>query len=412
MKLTEFKLTVLMDLISKNDRTGLHEYMNEFDLEIRDGKIVPKKESYQEWKLLSEYYDKRQLVRKILLNSAYGALLNEHMKFYDKRLGQSVTLSGRQIVKHMMSYINECITGEYVHDGSSIVYGDTDSCYFSAYPSLKAQIDSGQLAWSKELCIGLYDSIADQVNDSFPHFMERAFHAPQQRGAIIRAGRELVGDRGLFIKKKKYAINIYDKEGKRKDAGGSTGEIKAMGLDLKRSDTPKFVQEFLHDVLHSLLSGKSKDDIVANIVDFKRTLSKMDPWTKGSPKAVNKLTFYENLERNSSKGRAVMPGHARAALNWNFLRRVNDDNYSMKIMDGMKIVVCKLRANPLGLTSVAYPVDELRLPQWFKDLPFDNSDMEVILVDKKIANLIGVLDWRIEDNLNVDSTVNDLFTFE
>jgi hypothetical protein len=107
-----------------------------------------------------------------------------------------------------------------------------------------------------------------------------------------------------------------------------------------------------------------------------------------------------------------MPGHARAALNWNFLRRVNDDNYSMKIMDGMKIVVCKLRANPLGLTSVAYPVDELRLPQWFKDLPFDNSDMEVILVDKKIANLIGVLDWRIEDNLNVDSTVNDLFTFE
>jgi DNA polymerase elongation subunit (family B) len=50
-----------------------------------------------------EYYDKRQLVRKILLNSAYGALLNEHCRFYDKRIGQSVTLSGRQIVKHMMT---------------------------------------------------------------------------------------------------------------------------------------------------------------------------------------------------------------------------------------------------------------------------------------------------------------------
>ena len=66
-----------------------------------------------------EYYDKRQLVRKILLNSAYGALLNEHCRFYDKRIGQSVTLSGRQITKHMMSQINEIITEKYEHDGVS-----------------------------------------------------------------------------------------------------------------------------------------------------------------------------------------------------------------------------------------------------------------------------------------------------
>ncbi len=72
-----------------------------------------------------EYWDKRQLVRKILLNSAYGALLNEHCRFYDKRLGQSVTLTGRQIVKHMMSNINETITGEYTHQGESIIYGDS-----------------------------------------------------------------------------------------------------------------------------------------------------------------------------------------------------------------------------------------------------------------------------------------------
>ena len=72
-----------------------------------------------------EYYDKRQLVRKILLNSAYGALLNEHCRFYDKRIGQSVTLSGRQIVKHMMSTINEVVTGNYDHNGPAIVYGDS-----------------------------------------------------------------------------------------------------------------------------------------------------------------------------------------------------------------------------------------------------------------------------------------------
>jgi DNA polymerase elongation subunit (family B) len=69
--------------------------------------------------------------------------LNEHCRFYDKRIGQSVTLSGRQIVRHMMSQINQTVTGEYTHEGEAIVYGDTDSCYFSAFPSLKKQIENG-----------------------------------------------------------------------------------------------------------------------------------------------------------------------------------------------------------------------------------------------------------------------------
>ncbi len=146
-----------------------------------------------------EYWDKRQLVRKILLNSAYGALLNEHCRFYDKRIGQSVTLSGRQIVKHMMSTINETVEGVYSHEGNAIVYGDTDSCYFTAYPTLKPQIESGALEWNKETCIGLYDGIADNANDSFPQFMEKAFHAPRKNGEIIKAGRELIGDRAIFI---------------------------------------------------------------------------------------------------------------------------------------------------------------------------------------------------------------------
>ena len=359
-----------------------------------------------------EYYDKRQLVRKILLNSAYGALLNEHCRFYDKRIGQSVTLSGRQIVKHMMSTINEVVTGNYDHNGPAIVYGDTDSCYFTAYPILESQIDSGELEWSKETCIGLYDSIAEQTNETFPAFMERAFHAPRKNGSIIKAGRELVGDRSIFITKKRYAINIYDKEGKRKDIDGKYGDIKAMGLDLKRADTPKYVQEFLMNVLSMVIQqGKNRDDVIEAIKDFKRILSAQDSWTKGSPKSVNKLTYYEELEKNSSTGRANMPGHVRGALNYNYLRRVNSDNYSMKIVDGMKVIVCKLKPNPLNFTSIAYPTDELRLPSWFTELPFDDNEMERTLVDEKIENLLGVLNWDLRSNTNTNSTFDDLFSF-
>ena len=356
-----------------------------------------------------EYWDKRQLVRKILLNSAYGALLNEHCRFYDKRIGQSVTLCGRQIVRHMMSQINEIVTGKYTHEGDAIVYGDTDSCYFSAYNTLKEQIDSGDLVWDKDVCIQLYDSIAEETNDSFPAFMEKAFHAPRKNGEIIKAGRELIGDRSIFITKKRYAINIFDKEGKRKDKDGSKGDVKAMGLDLKRADTPKYVQEFLMSVLCMVIQdGYGREEVIEKVKEFKRVLSEQESWTKGSPKSVNKLTMY--AEKEKREGKTNMPGHVRAAINYNYLRNMNGDQYSMKIVDGMKVVVCKLRSNPLGYTSIAYPTDELRLPKWFKDLPFDDEAMEQTLVDEKIDNLLGVLDWKIRENTDVSTTFDDLFT--
>ena len=337
--------------------------------------------------------------------------MNEHCRFYDKRIGQSVTLSGRQIVRHMMSNINECVTGKYQHDGAAIVYGDTDSCIFSAWPMVKDEVAAGTMEWNKEIAIGLYDSLADQVNIGFPAFMEQAFHCPRKNGEIIKAGREYVGDRGIFITKKRYAINIYDKEGKRQDKDGKTGSIKAMGLDLKRADTPKYIQEFLLSVLTMVLAGKGREDVIETIKSFKTTLSKQPSWAKGSPKSVNNLTMYGDKEANSKTGKTNMPGHVRAALNWNFLRRMNGDNYSQKIVDGMKIVICKLKSNPMGFTSVAYPTDELRLPTWFCELPFDDMLMETTLVDDKIDNLLGVLDWELLEDTNTKTTFGDLFSF-
>ena len=78
-------------------------------------------------KIEEEYWDKRQLVKKINLNSLYGAILNAGCRFFDKRIGQSTTLTGRQIVKHMAGKVNEIITGDFDYRGKSIIYGDTDS---------------------------------------------------------------------------------------------------------------------------------------------------------------------------------------------------------------------------------------------------------------------------------------------
>ena len=355
-----------------------------------------------------EYWDKRQLVKKINLNSLYGAILNPGCRFFDKRIGQSTTLTGRTIVKHMSAEANKVITGTYDHTGDAVIYGDTDSVYFSAYPTLKADIDSGKIPWNTENAITLYDQVSEAVDSTFIDMMANSFHCPKSRADVIAAGREIVAKSGLYITKKRYAALVVDNEGFRTDTDGKEGKVKAMGLDLRRSDTPVFMQEFLSELLLMVLTDKPREDVLERITQFRQEFSERPGWEKGSPKRANKVGHYRRLEEK--QGKANMPGHVRASINWNTLKRMNGDKYSEEIVDGMKVIVCKLKQNPLGYTSVAYPTDELRLPEWFKELPFDDAAMAETIIDNKLDNLIGVLNYPLEDTKR-HNTFTSLFDF-
>jgi DNA polymerase elongation subunit (family B) len=365
------------------------------------------------------FWDKRQLVKKINLNSLYGAILNPGCRFFDHRIGQSTTLTGRAIAKHMSAKVNELLTGEYDHTGKCIVYGDTDSVYFSAWPVIKDDVESGKMEWGKEQCIQLYDQLGEAVNETFPSFMETAFHTTRKHGEIMAGAREVVALKGLFITKKRYAALVIDNEGQRLDVNGKLGKMKAMGLDLKRSDTPLVMQEFMSSLLMDVLTGSEVDHVVSRIKDFKYQFKDQPGWEKGTPKRVNNLTMYTAKEwhvdpktkTETYRGKSTMPGHVRAAINWNRLKKMHGDNYSQSIIDGMKTIVCKLKPNPLGYTSVGYPTDESHLPQWFKDLPFDDSLMEATIVDKKIDNLLGVLEWDLAGKTQTENQFDDLFSF-
>ena len=161
-------------------------------------------------KIEEEYWDKRQLVKKINLNSLYGAILNAGCRFFDNRIGQSTTLTGRRIAKHMAGKINEIITGEYNHVGKAVIYGDTDSAYFTAFTTLKNEIEKGLIPWDKDTVVQLYNTVAEEVNGTFPQMMLDDFHCPKKRGEVIRAGREIVAIKGLFITKTRYAVLYYD----------------------------------------------------------------------------------------------------------------------------------------------------------------------------------------------------------
>lgn len=306
--------------------------------------------------------------------------------------------------------------------GNSILVHNTDSCYFTAAPMIKNNPEYS-FEWSRDNVVKLYDTIADEVNQTFPNFMKSAFNVPEEK-SVIAAGRELIASKGLFIKKKRYAVLIYDLEGWRADKVPDEealkkklipghGKIKAMGLDTKRTDTPKPIQDFLTKILELILQGKTEEEVLDFITDFREDFKTWPPYLKGRPMGANNMTHYTECFKNPSKTvngkKPTIPGHIRASIHWNLLREAYGDNYSLEIQDGYKVIVCKLKSNPMKWDSIAYPVDELHLPEWFTELPFDPLGMEDKIIDQKLDNLIGVLRWDLNRTRQTTS-FNSIFS--
>lgn len=391
--------------IGKGQWEDVAKLIVENGLELKDGRIFCSKEDKAYFKQQSAFWKQNQQIRKILLNSLYGALLNKGSRFFDKRLGQSVTLTGRSMTKHMASRINEITTGVYNHQGGSVIYGDTDSVYFSVTHYLKEQGIPYNL--SKEEIVDMYIKIGDEVGESFPSFMHQMFNTGIEKGKIVGADLEMVGSRGLFLKKKRYAILKYWEDGFRKDVDGKPGEIKAMGLEIKRSDTPKYIQNFLEETLIALLVGESEAELKQRVRDFKAVFKDIPVHEKGSPRTVKN---YTNLEAEYNTTGKCKVGHVLAGIQWNRLREVYDDKSVPEVTDGTKVIVCNLKDNPMGIKAVGYPIDCVEyLPEWFLELPFDSEKMEEIVLTKKLENIFGILDMDIGIHEKSTAAVNNGF---
>ena len=85
---------------------------------------------YNESIHLSQVYNLSQLVKKVLLNSLYGALGNNHFLLYTHEMARGITLMGQCLIKKAAlaknRYISKILKEKIPKD--RLIYSDTDSC--------------------------------------------------------------------------------------------------------------------------------------------------------------------------------------------------------------------------------------------------------------------------------------------
>lgn len=381
-----------------NERAEYRKKASHLEKEAIEAKNAGDTKKAEELSALAEFYNMVQNAKKLFLNSTYGAYLNRFFRFYDPRCGRSVTLSGRVVVKHMCRKACELLGGEYDFNREVLLGGDTDSTYIS-YESY--MIREG-IERTLENATRIGDEVGDTINDSFVQYLAEQFLVPPERCKIVQVKRETVFDRAIFKnKKKRYAMHVLDKEGKIIPKGHKD-ELKIVGMEVKRSDTPKIIQDFLQECLRLVLvEGYEEEDLRGYVDEFRTQWRSMPPWKQGSPVRVHNL-YTSNIimdnfnERDDGTGKKPLIYYAvQAARNTNMLMERFKETRWEPLKDGDKVDVIYLKpGNHYKVDSIAIRVGEEHIPDWFVELPFDTDAQEKKLIDQKLDNTFGSLGWE------------------
>jgi DNA polymerase elongation subunit (family B) len=342
-------------------------------------------------KLISKY-NNIQMARKIQLNSLYGALANQYFRFYDDRIAEGITLSGQYIIQHvghaLDNYLNEaCNTrGEQY-----TFYSDTDSCYVT----MKNVVNKFLPNQDKNKVIKLLNKIS---NDKLVPTMNKACeeiaaktNAFQQK---MQFKREIIADAGIWVAKKRYALNVFDSEG----VQYTEPKLKAMGLEIVRSSTPAPVRQYLRDAVKIALTG-SEAELQTFIADIETKFNMMCPEEIAFPRGANSLNKYSS---SSSIYIKATPMQVRGALLYNYyIQRGNLDKKYELIKEGEKIKYVYLKQpNHIRENCIAFPSvlpKELDLHRHVDYITmFEKSFLDPLLT---VVNTLG---WNVRPQATLD----------
>jgi DNA polymerase elongation subunit (family B) len=298
---------------------------------------------------ISKYHN-FQLVRKIQLNSAYGAIGNQYFRYYDVDMAEAITLSGqlsiKWIINHLNAFLNKTIGTEGV---DYVVASDTDSVYLSLVGLVEKFIQA-DCRINKEKIVDFLDKSSSGILKPFidKKYAELAGKMNAFENKMVME-RECIADKGIWTAKKRYMLNVYDSEGIRYE----TPKMKIMGIETTRSSTPQVVRDNLKQAIKIILTG-TEDELIEFVSSFKTKFLDLSIDEIAFPRSVNNISKFEDGVKIWKKGTPIA---VKGALVYNKqIRDLKLEQKHDKIQDGDKIKFVSLREqNPFGCNVISFP---------------------------------------------------------
>lgn len=294
-------------------------------------------------------FDLRQKATKVLLNSLYGSLGNQYARWYSLANAEAVTITGQFIIQYVGRGIDAYLNKQLKCDPPQrfVVYSDTDSVYVT----LKLAVDkfckpgatmAEKVQFVDDLC---KNAIQKEINRMFRFITERYLNGV---GEYLKMEREVIGDKGIWTAKKRYLVNVRDKEGIRKEPA----ELKYMGVEIAKSSVPKFCREAMKEAV-TIVMEKDQQTLFAFVKATKKKFTAQPIENVSFPRGVNGLEKYGDSKTVYIKG---TPFHTKGALLYNSLIEKHSlEGKYPKIKDGEKMkFFYLLEPNPVGANAMAF----------------------------------------------------------
>jgi DNA polymerase elongation subunit (family B) len=336
-----------------------------------------------------------QMVRKICLNSLYGALGNQYFRHYKLENAEAITLTGQVAIRWIERKINEFVNTALNTEGIDyVIASDTDSIYLNLGPLVdRVGIQNTERTVSilNKFCL---DKIEPYINESYDELSD--YLQCYEKTLVMK--RECIADRGIWTAKKRYILNVWDNEGVRYDEP----KLKMMGIEAVKSSTPASVRGYIKDCLNIVMRG-TEDQLIDYVAEKRVEFSKLPAEAVAFPKTANNISKFRSASTLYVKG---TPLHIRGTIMYNhFINELNLTHKYTSILNGEKIKYVYLRVpNKSGENVISF-VGEL--PKEFGltgfvdyDTMFQKSFLDPL---KVILDTIG---WQTEKQ----ATLFDFFT--
>jgi len=337
-----------------------------------------------------EYFDRRQYLQKIILNSLYGVLGLPVFRFYDLDNAEATTLTGQSLIKFSKKITNHFYNNELGDTKDYVIYIDTDSIFASAVPLVKKRFPTEKLSdtMMTQRIMEICSEVQDYLNKSYDYFAKKFLNITEH---VFDIKQEVVAKTGLFITKKRYGLKIIN------DAGRKVNKIHVKGLDTVRSNFAVAMKKLLSNVLEDILSDVPKEQIDERISKFKRNMTMLHYDVMANPIGVKGIQKYtEDTDETFSTFKKGAPVHVKSAINYNsLLEHWYEGRKYEKISNGTKIKWVYLKENEFGFDTIAYKgyEDPPQILELIKT-NIDHSKMYEQAMSKKLGMFYEAMSWE------------------